>query len=91
MTERTEGSVSAADPLLYSVEEAARLLGLGRTSTFHLVTRGEIGSVKIGRCRKIPHDALTEYVKRLQTEQASGATNCYMTFCTTCGADEVEG
>ena len=68
MTERAEGPTTAPGPLLYSVEEAARLLGLGRTSMFHLVTRGEVGSVKIGRCRKIPREALAEYIERLRSD-----------------------
>jgi excisionase family DNA binding protein len=56
---------------LYSVEEAAQLLSLGRTFTFQLVAAGEIRSIKIGRRRMIPHDALDEYIERLRSEQSA--------------------
>jgi excisionase family DNA binding protein len=56
--------------LLYSVEEAADLLGIGRTFMFHLVATGEIDSFKIGKRRKIPRDALDSFIERLRSEQA---------------------
>jgi excisionase family DNA binding protein len=61
----------ATDPsrLLYSVEEAADLLGIGRTFMFHLVATGEIDSLKIGKRRKIPRDGLDSYIERLRSEQ----------------------
>ena len=57
--------------LLLSVEQAAARLGLGRTVMFGLIKSGEIESVKIGRSRRIPADALVTYVKKLrESEQA---------------------
>jgi excisionase family DNA binding protein len=57
--------------LLYSVEEAAQLLGIGRTFMFELVATGQVASLKIGKRRKIPRSALDEYVARLASEQAA--------------------
>lgn len=51
--------------LLLSVEEAASLLRLGRTSTYELVMRGQIQSVKIGRRRLVVRGGLTRYVAEL--------------------------
>jgi len=56
---------------LYSALEAASLLGIGRTYMFHLIATGQIESVKIGNLRKVPSDALEEYIDRLRSEQAS--------------------
>ncbi|HEV2377904.1 MAG TPA: excisionase family DNA-binding protein [Streptosporangiaceae bacterium] len=56
-------------PLVYSVEEAADLLGIGRTFMFQLIGTGEVESIKIGKLRKIPHDAIDGYIKRLRAEQ----------------------
>jgi len=53
------------------VEEAADLLGVGRTFMFCLLATGEIESIKIGRLRKIPHDALASYIGRLRAEHSS--------------------
>jgi excisionase family DNA binding protein len=62
-----------SDRLLYSVEEAAELLGIGRTFMFQLVASGEIDSFKIGNRRKIHRDALDAYVSRLRAEQLAAA------------------
>ncbi|MET7742078.1 helix-turn-helix domain-containing protein [Streptomyces sp. NPDC005385] len=64
---------SSADPtlLLLTVEEAARRLGIGRTTCFTLIASGELESVKVGTLRRIPADALTAYVGRLRRLAAS--------------------
>jgi excisionase family DNA binding protein len=71
MTDRAARPPSGPDRLLYSVEEAAELLNIGRTFMFHLLATGEIDSLKIGRCRKIPRDALARYIERLLSQQAA--------------------
>ncbi|MEV8326766.1 helix-turn-helix domain-containing protein [Kitasatospora sp. NPDC056731] len=45
-----------------TVEEAARRLGVGRTTMYALVASGEVPSVTIGRLRRVPAEALKEYV-----------------------------
>lgn len=52
-------------PLLITIEEAADFLRLGRTTTYELVMRGEIPSVKIGRRRLVVRSGLSSYVERL--------------------------
>lgn len=61
------------EKLLFSPQEAAELLGVGRSQMFELIARGDVESVKIGRLRKIPRDALTSYVERLRAEIAVSA------------------
>jgi len=59
------------DPrLLITVEEAARRLTIGRTMMFALVHDGYVESVRIGRLRRIPVDALAAFVDstRLPTQ-----------------------
>jgi excisionase family DNA binding protein len=64
---------TTADPtlLLLTVEEAARRLGIGRTTCFALIASGELESVKVGSLRRIPVDALVAYVRRLRGAAAS--------------------
>ncbi len=55
--------------LLYSVAEAASLLGVGRTYMFRLIATGEVESIKVGKLRKIPHDALGRYIDQQRPGQ----------------------
>lgn len=57
-------------PLLLSVDQAAESLGVGTTLMRALVSSGEIESVKIGRLRRVPADALSTYVARLRERSA---------------------
>jgi excisionase family DNA binding protein len=68
--EEPEGVVSA-DKLLLRIEEAAKRLGIGRSLMYRLVLSGQVQSVPLGRLRRIPAEALEEYVERLRVE-ASG-------------------
>jgi excisionase family DNA binding protein len=51
--------------VVLTIEEAARRLGVGRTTMYALVMSGEIRSVTIGRLRRVPARCLTEYVDAL--------------------------
>jgi excisionase family DNA binding protein len=53
------------DKVLLRPSEAAELLAVGRSRLFELMASGELRSVKIGRSRRVPVAALTEYVERL--------------------------
>ncbi|MFC8201333.1 helix-turn-helix domain-containing protein [Streptomyces sp. NPDC057298] len=55
--------------ILYPIDEAAQQLGVGLTTAKSLIKSGELRSVKIGRARRVPADALREYVQRLEAEQ----------------------
>jgi excisionase family DNA binding protein len=60
--------------LLFTVEEAARALGIGRTRMFELIQAGAVETVLIGRLRRIPLDALDAFVSRLrESPQGSAA------------------
>jgi excisionase family DNA binding protein len=56
-------------PELLTVPEAAAALHLSRWTIYELIRRRHLVSVKIGRCRRIPRDALQEYVARLREEE----------------------
>jgi excisionase family DNA binding protein len=52
----------------YSAEEASSILGVGRTTVFGLVASGELESVKVGRRRIIPADALQRFLDGLRAD-----------------------
>lgn len=51
---------------LYSIDDAASWLAIGKTKVEELVRDGVIETVKIGRRRLVPAEALTDYVERLK-------------------------
>ena len=51
--------------LLVTPEEAARRLSVGRTTVDELMSTGELQSVNIGRCRRVPVSSLTLFVSSL--------------------------
>lgn len=53
-------------PRCLSVEEAARLLNVGRSTAYDLIRTGRLRSVKIGRRRLVPRDALDALVASLE-------------------------
>ncbi len=55
-----------AERIVLTVEEAAERLGIGRTMVYALVRSGDIESIAIGRLRRIPVDAIDEFVERLR-------------------------
>jgi excisionase family DNA binding protein len=57
--------------LLLTPEEAARRLSIGRTTIYALMASGDLPSVTIGRCRRIPASALKSFVVRLGDEASS--------------------
>ncbi|WP_327073817.1 excisionase family DNA-binding protein [Kitasatospora purpeofusca] len=65
----------AFDPTLalLDVAEAARRLRLGRTTTFALIASGELESVTVGRLRRVPAEAIGEYVAHLRESQNTRA------------------
>lgn len=53
---------------LYRVDEAAHLLGLGRTTLFAELKSGRLRSLKVGRSRLIPAECIDEFVELLKRE-----------------------
>jgi len=63
------------DALLLTPDEAFKLIGVGRSFGDELLARGEIPSIKIGRLRRIPREALQAWVEaqsRDGTDDAAG-------------------
>ena len=58
-----------APRVLLSVEEAAEQLSLSRTRLYALIKTGDIASIRVGRLRRVPADALLQFTARLIAEQ----------------------
>ncbi len=51
------------NPLLYTVDEAAQLLSISRAALYPRVIAGEVESITIGRSRRIPRQALLDFIE----------------------------
>jgi excisionase family DNA binding protein len=54
------------DKLLLTPTEAASALGIGRSKLYELLQTGELASVHIGACRRLPADALKAFLDSLR-------------------------
>jgi excisionase family DNA binding protein len=58
------------DRLTWRVVEVAEALGISRAKAYELIAVGEIPSVRIGGCLRVPVEALRASIaRRLETEQ----------------------
>jgi excisionase family DNA binding protein len=62
------------DKILYTPTEAAQALGISRSTIYVLLASGEIPSVRIGSCRRVPVDGLRRYVAALAKRNGAFAT-----------------
>lgn len=60
--------------LLYTVEQVADILTIGRSKTYELVMSGDIASVTIGRLRRVPAASVVAYVHALSAAQDAGGS-----------------
>ena len=56
----------AMDKLLLTLIEAARAFGIGRSTVYELMRAGQLESVHIGACRRVPADAVHSFLFQLR-------------------------
>lgn len=59
-----------SEALMYRPEEAAEMLGIGRSKMFELMAAGQVASVRIGRSRRITRQELERFVAALSAPAA---------------------
>ena len=64
----TKQSAYSTPPIAVSPDEAARLAGIGRTSLYAALTKGDLKSIKIGTRRLIKIEAIHEWLASYQTD-----------------------
>ena len=69
------GAAGAGSRLLLTTREAARSLRISRSKLYQLLADGSIESVRIGASRRVPADALTEFVARLRAPSTEQSTD----------------
>jgi excisionase family DNA binding protein len=61
--------------LLLTVEQAARRLNVGRSTLYALLQTGRLESVTVGRLRRVPAEALSEFVESLRDDSKGADPN----------------
>lgn len=51
------------DRVAYTIDETSAMLGISRWSTYQLIRRGDLRSVRIGARQRIPADELTRITR----------------------------
>ncbi|PKP98247.1 MAG: excisionase [Alphaproteobacteria bacterium HGW-Alphaproteobacteria-13] len=52
------------DPICVRVNDAARMIGVGRTKLYELIAAGEIETVKLGKATRITTASLHDLIRR---------------------------
>lgn len=65
-SERPLSSASSKfpDPIAVRIPQAARLIGIGRSTIYQFINAGEIETIKVGRSTLIPTDSLRDFIQR---------------------------
>ncbi len=66
----TKAAEDGLPVLLVRPEDAAHVLGVGRTKVYELMRSGELRSVRVGGLRRVPVTALAEFVAGLEADAA---------------------
>lgn len=59
-------TMTAPEPPVLRVEEAAELLRIGRSAAYDLIRTGQLRSFKLGRRRLVPREAIAEIITDLE-------------------------
>lgn len=54
------------EPICVKINDAARMIGIGRTKLYELISSGELETVKIGKATRVTTASLHRLVKRQQ-------------------------
>jgi excisionase family DNA binding protein len=57
--------------ILLTPDEAADALHIGRSKVYDLIRNGDLVSIKIGKLRRVPVDAVHDYARRRLAEAVS--------------------
>jgi excisionase family DNA binding protein len=60
----SKDSVSESERVLLTMDEVASRLAVGRSTVYELAARGELEVVHVGRCARVPVDAIEAFVQR---------------------------
>ena len=52
-------------PMLFTPVQAAKIINVSRSHVYTMMNKGELGSVNIGRCRRITVSQMNDFIESL--------------------------
>jgi excisionase family DNA binding protein len=52
-------------PILFTAAQVAKIMGISRSQVYVLLNKGQLGSVHIGRSRRITREQVDEFISNL--------------------------
>ena len=59
------------EPICVRVNDAARMIGVGRTKLYELISSGEVETIKIGNATRVTTASLHELVKQMRVTKSN--------------------
>jgi excisionase family DNA binding protein len=55
-------------PMLFNAVQVAQIMGVSKSQVYNLMNSGRLGSVSIGRSRRVTNNQMNEFISSLTTE-----------------------
>lgn len=55
---------NSVEPICVKINDAARMIGVGRTKLYELIAAGEVDAIKLGKSTRVTTESLRELIKR---------------------------
>lgn len=52
-------------PILFTAAQVAKIMGISRSQVYVLLNKGQLGSIHIGRSRRITREQVDEFISNL--------------------------
>lgn len=67
-------SILSTEPRLYTLEQVAGLLSLGRSHLYRLITAGLLRPIKVGKSVRVSREELERFITALQEDTSDRAS-----------------
>jgi excisionase family DNA binding protein len=72
---REQDAQTSIEPIAMRVSDACRFLGIGRSTLYVLIARGEVEIVKLGRSTLVVTESLRQLIGRRRKPSANAASD----------------
>jgi excisionase family DNA binding protein len=63
-----KGIIMTGLPMLFNAVQVAKIMGVSKSQVYNLMNSGRLGSVSIGRSRRVTNNQMNEFITSLTPE-----------------------